>query len=96
MGKTSAPPLDGEAIRKARLAKFMTQVEVAEQVASRVARHAINFDHSSVSRIEVGDVKRPNLKVVQALAKVLGLEVDDIFLPEDGEADEDDDAKAAA
>ena len=90
MGKTSAPPLDGAAILSARLAKFMTQAEVAAQVAALCAPDGIKFDRSSLSFIENGAVKRPSLKVVRALAAVLELKRNEMFKAEDGEGDEDD------
>jgi transcriptional regulator with XRE-family HTH domain len=95
MGKTSAPPLDGEAIRRARLGKFMTQLEVAAQVSELCAADGIKFDRSGLSMIESGDVKRPSLKVVRALAAVLELEPDEMFKAE-GDPDEDDDESEAA
>lgn len=94
MGKTSAPPLDGKAIRKARLGKFMSQAEVAEQVAGRVAADGIKFDRSGLSYIEIGTVKRPSLKVVRALSEVLGMEPDAMYQPDDEDEDDDEDAAA--
>jgi transcriptional regulator with XRE-family HTH domain len=94
MGKTSAPPLDGEAIRRARLRKFLTQAEVAAQVSAQVAADDIKFDRSGLSMIEGGSVKRPSLKVVRALAAVLELEPDEMFKAED-DPDEDDESEAA-
>ena len=98
MGKTSAPPLDGEAIRRARLSKFLTQAEVAAQVAELCAPDGIKFDRSGLSMIESGAVKRPSLKVVRALAQVFGVDAAEMFKAEDGEdesADEDTEAEAA-
>lgn len=95
MGKTSAPPLDGEAIRQARLRLFLTQAEVAEQVAAL----GVPFDRSGLSLIESGLVKRPRLKLVHALGKVLGLEGDALFGGEDdggGDEEEDEDGGAKA
>ena len=86
MGKTTAPALDGEAIRRARHAKFMTQLEVAAQVAALCEADDIKFDRSSLSFIENGDVKRPNLKVVRALAAVLELDPDEMFEDDESEA----------
>lgn len=92
MGKTSAPPLDGEAIRRARLRLFLTQAEVAEQVAEL----GVPFDRSGLSLIEVGFVKRPRLKVVRALGQVLGLEADSLFMADDGGSKgEEEEAEAA-
>jgi len=88
MGRNFAPPLDSDAIRLARLRKFLTQDEVAEQVAGLVSADGIKFDRSSVSLIERGNVKRPHPKVAGALSQVLGIEPDDIFLTgDDGTAD---------
>jgi len=95
MGKTTAPPLDGEAIRRARHGKFMTQAEVASQVAELCAPDGIKFDRSSLSLIESGDVKRPNLKVVRALAAVLDMEAAGIFKAGTESEDGDEEAEAA-
>jgi transcriptional regulator with XRE-family HTH domain len=82
MGRTSAPPLDGEAIRRARLRKFLSQAEVAEQCAQR----GVKIDRSGLSLIETGIVKRPALKVIPVLAEVLGLDPEEMFKDEDGAA----------
>lgn len=96
MGKTTAPPLDGEAIRSARHAKFMTQAEVAAQASDLLAADGIKFDRSGLSMIETGDVKRPNLKVVRALAQVLDMKADELFKAGGGESeDADEEAEAA-
>ena len=96
MGKTTAPPLDGEAIRHARHAKFMTQLEVAAQVAELCAADGIKFDRSGLSMIESGSVKRPSFKVVRALAQVLGMEPAEMFKAEDGEDESADEEAEAA
>jgi len=97
MGRTSAPPLDGEAIRRARLGKFLTQAEVAGAVQEKCSAFGIKFDRSGLSLIEGGRVERPSLKVVRALAEVLELEPAEMFKagggPDDG--DEDDESEAA-
>lgn len=93
MGKTSAPPLDGEGIWRARLAKFMTQAEVAAQVAALTAADGIKFDRSSLSFIESGAVKRPSLKVVRALAAVL--DMDEMFKADEAEDDAEQEALAS-
>ena len=95
MGKTSAPPLDGEAIRGARLRKFLTQAEVAAQVAALCIADDIKFDRSGLSHIEGGRTGRPSLKVVRALAAVLELEPGEMFKPEDGPDEDDDESEAA-
>ena len=95
MGKTNAPPLDGEAIRSARLRKFLTQAEVAAQVAALCAADDIKFDRSSLSLIESREVKRPSLKVVRALAAVLELGPGEMFKAEDGPDEDDDESEAA-
>lgn len=94
MGRTSAPPLDGKAIRSARLRQFLTQAEVAAQVAELVRADDIKFDRSGLSYIENGDVKRPSLKVIRALAGVLGMEPDQMFRPEDEEDEAEEDEAA--
>lgn len=83
MGRSSAPPLDGEAIRRARLRKFLTQAEVAGAVAQQCSELGIKFDRSGLSRIESGRVKRPVPKLVPVLAGVLGMEVGEMFADED-------------
>ena len=88
MGKTNAPPLDGKAIRRARLRLFLTQAEVAEQVARICEAHDIKFDRSNLSYIESGSVKRPSLKVVRALSEVLDLKADEIYAAEGDGGDE--------
>jgi len=92
MGKTSAPPLDGKAIRQARLRLFLTQAEVAEQIAAL----GVPFDRSGMSFIESGYVKRPRLKVVRALSQVLGMEADALFKADDGSDSKGDDEEAEA
>lgn len=79
---TSAPPLNGKAIRRARIRQFLTQAEVAEAMRERCVEAGIKFDRSSLSLIENGRVKRPSLKVVPILAGVLGMETDDMFTEE--------------
>ena len=79
MPRNFAPPLNGEAIRRARLCKFMTQAEVACHVSGQVAEHGIKFDRSGLSLIENGMVKRPHPKVVGALCSVLGLDPDTLY-----------------
>lgn len=95
MGRTSAPPLDGEAIRRARLGKFLTQAEVAAQVSALTAADDIKFDRSGLSLIEAGRVERPSLKVVRALAAVLELEPDEMFKAESDPEEDDDESEAA-
>jgi DNA-binding XRE family transcriptional regulator len=89
------PPLNAKAILRARIRKFLTQQEVAEQVSALCAEGRIKFDRSSLSLIESGSVKRPSLKAVRALAEVLGMEADEMFAP-DGDADDDEPEDVAA
>lgn len=79
MGKTNAPPLDGGVIRRARLGRFLTQQEVAEQCAAL----GVKIDRSGISQIESGYVKWPSLKVIPAIAQVLGLDVGEMFHRDD-------------
>jgi DNA-binding XRE family transcriptional regulator len=83
------PALDGKAIQRARIEKFMEQAEVAEAVNEL----GVSFHRSGLSLIENGSVKRPSLKVVRALSQVLGIEPTDMFKPDGGE-DEDEDPEA--
>jgi transcriptional regulator with XRE-family HTH domain len=96
MGKTSAPPLNGEAIRQARVRKYLTQAEVAAAVREQCEPLGIKFDRSGLSMIESGTVKRPSLKVVPVLAAVLGLEPHEMFktAPDEPEDDESEDEAA--
>jgi transcriptional regulator with XRE-family HTH domain len=96
MGKTTAPALDGEAIRAARHAAFLTQLEVATQVGALCAGDGIRFDRSSLSLIETGAVERPSLKVVRALAEVLGMEPDEVFRAATATDDEEPDEESEA
>lgn len=75
MGKTSAPPLDGEAIRRARVRQFLNQGDVHE----RCAELGVKFDRSLLSYIENGKVKRPAPAVVRGLIEVLGLTPEEIY-----------------
>ena len=55
----------------------------------------IKFDRSGLSHIEGGRTGRPSLKVVRALAAVLELEPGEMFKPEDGPDEDDDESEAA-
>jgi transcriptional regulator with XRE-family HTH domain len=83
MARSSAPPLDGQAIRRARVLKFLTQEEVAALVAGPCAEFGIKFDRSSLSLIENGKVVRPSLKVIPVLAEVLGMKPEEMFASEE-------------
>lgn len=91
MGRNFAPPLNGEAIRRARLFSGLTQLEVQE----RCAALGVKLDRSGLSYIENGAVKRPSPKVVKVLSQVLDIDQGDMFKPE-GEDDEDDPEADAA
>jgi transcriptional regulator with XRE-family HTH domain len=75
MGKSYAPPLNNEAILRARLYRGLTQQEVAEQCAAL----DLEIDRSALSLIENGKVKRPHPKIPPVLARVLGLELHEMF-----------------
>lgn len=68
-------PLDALAIRQGRIRNWMTQAEVAE----RVTNLGVEFDRSTLSNIENGKTRYPAVKVIPALAQVLGLEVAEMF-----------------
>lgn len=89
MGRNSAPPLNGELIRRARLRKRLTQSEVGQLCAER--GHPL--DQGNLSRIERGRIKWPSMRALPALADVLGLDVDELF---DTDDDEDADGRTAA
>jgi transcriptional regulator with XRE-family HTH domain len=67
------PPIDGDAILAARLAKGMTQEEVQAECFRRGTKVC------NLSRMENGDIKWPAPKVLPVLASVLALEVSDLF-----------------
>ncbi len=79
MWRPIAPPLDGEVIRQARIRKFLTQ----QEVAGRLAELGVWIDRSTVSNIENGKTRYPPVKVIPALAQVLGLEVEEMYATED-------------
>lgn len=84
MGKTSAPPINGALIRRARLARFMGQSEVQQALA----RLGVDIDTSGLSRIESGATKWPAHRTVRGLAELFGLRRDEIYLTEPEEAAE--------
>ena len=88
---TTVQEIDGKAIRRARIRRFLHQQDVAEQCVEL----GVRVDHSEVSRIENGHVKHPSQDVVRALAAVLELEPDEMFKAE-SDPDEDDDESEAA
>ncbi len=92
MGRNFAPPLNGDAIRRARLFSGLTQLEVQE----RCAALGVKLDRSGLSYIENGSVKRPAPKVVKVLSEVLGIEPGDMYKPGDGDEDRDDGEPEAA
>ena len=75
MGRTSAPPLAEDVIRKARLAKFMSRADVLRELAKR----GVSMDESNLSRIENNKVRWPALRVIPALAEVLDLKPGEMF-----------------
>ena len=74
MGRSSAPPLNGNLIRQARKEKGMTQAQVAAACAERGQW----VDQARISRIENGGVKW-RLKCLPVIAEVLDLDEDDLF-----------------
>ncbi len=81
MGRSSAPPLNGKLIQKARLRMRLTQAELGR----KCAEHGHELDQAYISRIENGQIRWPTLKCLPVIAEVLGVEVDDLFEEEDGE-----------
>ena len=67
------PPLNGDVIREARLAKGMTQEEVQDECARR-GRRVYN-----ISRMENGEIRWPTPRILPVLAGVLDLQVGDLF-----------------
>jgi hypothetical protein len=67
------PPVDGEAIRDARLRKGWTQEQLQVECASR------GTPVWNVSRIESGSIRFPNPASLVALADALELDMADLF-----------------
>jgi transcriptional regulator with XRE-family HTH domain len=78
MGRTSAPPLSKEAVRAARLAKFMSQDDVCRACTERGAP----LDQGNLSKIENGHITRPSLRLIPVLADVLGKKPEELFADE--------------
>jgi transcriptional regulator with XRE-family HTH domain len=76
--RRSRPPINGEVIRDARLAKGLTQEEVQQECARR------GTPVTNLSRMESGDLKWPHPRVLLVLAEVFGLKVRD-FLADSNE-----------
>jgi len=87
MGRSSAPPINGEVVRQARLRKRLSQHELGQLCAT----HGYALDQGSISRIESGHIKWPSPRSLPPLAAALGLKVDDLLSPA-----EDDACKASA
>jgi len=79
MGRSSLPPINGKVIRRARLAKFLSQPDVLRLCAER----GVILDQGNLSRIERGLVKWPAPRAIPVLAEVVGLTTDDLFTAED-------------
>jgi transcriptional regulator with XRE-family HTH domain len=75
MGRTSAPPIKGEILREARIAKFMSQADVARECAER----GLTLDPTNLSKIERGLIRWPAMRAVPILAEVLGVDVKELF-----------------
>jgi transcriptional regulator with XRE-family HTH domain len=86
MGRSSAPPVNGKVLRRARLGKFMSQSDVLRELDAR----GVTLDQGNLSKIERGLIKWPALRVIPALAEVVGLTTDELFAadPQDGGSDE--------
>jgi transcriptional regulator with XRE-family HTH domain len=75
MGRSSAPPVNAEAIRQARIRRCLTQARVQELCAERGAA----IDRGNLSRIERGLLRWPAPDSIPVLAEVLGLTMEEIF-----------------
>ena len=71
--RTKRPPIRGEVIRDARLSKGMTQEQVQQECAKR------GTPVYNLSRMENGDLRWPNPRVLLALAEVFECEVRDLY-----------------
>jgi len=97
MGRSSAPPVNGKVLRRARLGKFMSQADVLRECAER----GVVIDQGNLSKIERGLIKWPALRVIPVLADVVGLKAadlfkaDDLFTAEPGGGSGDDESEAA-
>ena len=92
MGRSSAPPINGKVLLRARLGKFMSQADVLRGCAER----GVVIDQGNLSKIERGLIKWPALRVIPVLADVVGLKAEELFAAEPGDAgDEDDESEAA-
>jgi transcriptional regulator with XRE-family HTH domain len=80
MGRTSAPPVNGEVLREARIRKLMSQADVQRECAER----GLDLGQDNLSKIERGLIKWPAMRKLPVLAAVLGIEVEAMFAP--GEA----------
>lgn len=78
MGRTSAPPIKGDVIRAARIAKCMSQSDVQQACAER----GLLIGQYQLSKIETGAIKWPALRNLPVLAEVLGLTVEELFADE--------------
>jgi transcriptional regulator with XRE-family HTH domain len=86
MGQSSGiPPINGKALRRARVARFMSQADVLRACAER----GIIIDHGNLSKMENGLIRRPRPRIIPVLAEVVGLKPEDLFAdePDDDEAD---------
>lgn len=94
MGRSSAPPVNKDTVRAARIGKFLTQADVQRQCADL----GVIVEQSTISKIENGAVSWPAPRLLPVLAEVLGLEVKALFLPPEGEeaAPEPTDGRVAA
>ena len=90
MGRSSAPPVNGKVLRRARLSKFMSQADVIRLCAER----GVVIDQGNLSKIECGRIKWPALRVIPVLAEVVGLKTDELFAPAEPGDDEDEDEAA--
>lgn len=79
MWRPMTPPLDGEVIRQARTRQFLSQQEVTD----RLAGLGVWIDRSTLSNIENGKTRYPPPKMIPVLARVLGLEVEEMYAAED-------------
>ena len=75
MGRTSAPPVNGELLREARIRKLMSLADVQRECAER----GLDLGADNLSKIERGVVRWPAMRKLPVLAEVLGLKVEDMF-----------------
>jgi transcriptional regulator with XRE-family HTH domain len=78
MGRSNGlAPVNGKALREARIGKFMSQADVLRACVAR----GVVLDQGNLSRIERGTVRWPAPSIIPVLAEVVGLTTDELLAP---------------